>query len=55
MKEICPKYRFVVQGMTGDCLLPGLGLSDQDKETLINKVSSFFFLKYFFDLYHTNQ
>lgn len=40
MKEVCPKYRYLVQGVTGDCLQPGLGLSDQDRETLINKVLS---------------
>jgi len=42
MKEVCPKYRYLVQGMTGDCLMPGLGLSDQDKETLINKCNIVF-------------
>lgn len=38
MKEVCPKYTYLVQGISGDCLKPHLGLSDQDKETLINKV-----------------
>lgn len=44
IKELCPKYRHIVQGVVGDCLLPNLGLSDQDRETLINQVCNKFLI-----------
>lgn len=53
MKEVCPKYRYLVQGVSGDCLQPGLGISDQDRETLINKVCFRIIISWVYDLYST--
>jgi alcohol-forming fatty acyl-CoA reductase len=38
MKEKCPKFRYLVQGVSGDCMIPNLGISDSDRDMLINKV-----------------
>lgn len=42
MKEKVPKFRHHVQGIAGDCMLPGLGLSLSDRQTLINNVNIVF-------------
>lgn len=41
MKRKVPKFRHKVQGVPGDCMLPGLGLSSEDKRMLVNNVSAF--------------
>lgn len=38
MKKKVPKYRHKVQGLSGDCLLPNLGLGEYDRELIVNKV-----------------
>lgn len=39
MKRKVPKFRRKVQGIPGDCMLPGLGLSSADKMLLVKNVS----------------
>lgn len=39
MKRKVPRYRRKVQGVPGDCMIPGLGLSSADKATLVKNVS----------------
>lgn len=41
MKRKVPKFRRKVQGIPGDCMLPGLGLSSADKMLLVKNVSSY--------------
>lgn len=41
MKRKVPKFRRKVQGIPGDCMLPGLGLSSADKQLLVKNVSFF--------------
>jgi alcohol-forming fatty acyl-CoA reductase len=38
MKEICPKFRYLVQAVSGDCSSPQLGISEMDQDMLIKKV-----------------
>lgn len=40
MKRKVPKFRRKVQGIPGDCMLPGLGLSSADKTLLVKNVST---------------
>ncbi|XP_018570240.1 fatty acyl-CoA reductase wat-like [Anoplophora glabripennis] len=42
MKKACPGFRQKVVAMEGDCNLPDLGLSDEDKKVLIDGVSIVF-------------
>ncbi|KAK9884343.1 hypothetical protein WA026_005293 [Henosepilachna vigintioctopunctata] len=42
LKRVCPKFRHKIIGIEGDCCLPDLGLSDQDRQTLISKVDIIF-------------
>lgn len=42
MKQKVPKFRHLVQGISGDCMLPGLGLSLTDRQTLIKNVNVVF-------------
>lgn len=39
MKRKVPKFRRKVQGVPGDCMLPGLGLTSADKQLLVKNVS----------------
>lgn len=39
MKRKVPRYRRKVQGIPGDCMIPGLGLSSSDKAILVKNVS----------------
>lgn len=39
MKRKVPRFRRKVQGIPGDCMLPGLGLTSADKTTLVKNVS----------------
>lgn len=43
MKRKVPKYRRKIQGIPGDCMLSGLGLSSTDKALLVKNVSLFLF------------
>lgn len=43
MKRKVPKFRRKVQGIPGDCMLPGLGLSSADKTLLVKNVSTIMF------------
>lgn len=38
MKRKVPKYRRKVQGIAGDCMLPGLGVTSADKAILVKNV-----------------
>lgn len=38
LKELNPKFRHKIQGIAGDCSLPGLGLSSSDRELLQTEV-----------------
>lgn len=38
MKRKVPKYRRKVQGIAGDCMLPGLGITSADKAVLVKNV-----------------
>lgn len=38
LKEECPKYRHKVIAVEGDCVLPNLGLSSQERKILIDEV-----------------
>lgn len=38
MKRKVPKYRRKVQGIAGDCMLPGLGITSADKAILVKNV-----------------
>ncbi|KAJ8982210.1 hypothetical protein NQ317_013512 [Molorchus minor] len=42
LKKECPKFRHKVVGIAGDCSLPGLGLSEQDRNVLIQEVNVVF-------------
>ncbi|XP_018574204.1 fatty acyl-CoA reductase wat-like [Anoplophora glabripennis] len=42
MKKNCPDFRAKVVAIEGDCALPDLGLSDQDKKLLIDEVNIVF-------------
>ncbi|KAF7284719.1 fatty acyl-CoA reductase wat-like [Rhynchophorus ferrugineus] len=42
MKKECPKFRHKVVGVGGDCVLPTLGLSIQDKRLLIDEINIVF-------------
>lgn len=39
MKRKVPRFRRKVQGIPGDCMLPGLGLTSADKTMLVKNVS----------------
>lgn len=39
MKRKVPRFRRKVQGVPGDCMLPGLGLTSADKTMLVKNVS----------------
>jgi alcohol-forming fatty acyl-CoA reductase len=39
MKIACPKFRFLVHGVSGDCCSPQIGLNEMDQEILIKKVN----------------
>lgn len=38
MKRKVPRFRRKVQGISGDCMIPGLGLSSADKTELVKNV-----------------
>lgn len=38
MKRKVPRFRHKVQGIPGDCMIPGLGLSSADKTELVKNV-----------------
>lgn len=40
MKRKVPRFRRKVQGIPGDCMLPGLGLTSADKTMLVKNVST---------------
>lgn len=40
LKKECPKYRHKIVGISGDGLLPGLGLSIEDRKRLIEEVNT---------------
>ncbi|XP_055317180.1 fatty acyl-CoA reductase wat-like [Sitodiplosis mosellana] len=42
MKRKVPKFRRKVQGVPGDCMLPGLGLTSADKQLLVKNVNIVF-------------
>lgn len=42
MKMRRPKFRHHIQSVAGDCMLPGLGLSESDRHTLIEHVNIVF-------------
>ncbi|XP_043266217.1 fatty acyl-CoA reductase wat-like [Colletes gigas] len=42
LKEQHPKFRHQIVAISGDCYLPGLGISPNDRATLIREVSIFF-------------
>lgn len=42
MKKVCPDYHSKVIAVIGDCNKPNLGLSEQDRNTLINEVNTVF-------------
>ncbi|XP_030379539.1 fatty acyl-CoA reductase wat-like isoform X2 [Scaptodrosophila lebanonensis] len=42
LKKTTPKFRFHIQGIAGDCLLPGLGLCLEDRKMLIDNVNIVF-------------
>lgn len=42
MKRKVPKYRRKVQGIAGDCMLPGLGITSADKSILVKNVRHYF-------------
>ncbi|XP_050339346.1 fatty acyl-CoA reductase wat-like isoform X1 [Bactrocera neohumeralis] len=42
MKKVAPKFRHQFQGIAGDCLLPDLGLSREDRKLLIQRVNIVF-------------
>ncbi|XP_037947415.1 fatty acyl-CoA reductase wat-like [Teleopsis dalmanni] len=42
MKKVSPKFYHHVQGISGDCLLPNLGISAEDRKTLIERVNIVF-------------
>lgn len=42
MKRECPKYRHKVVGVGGDCSLPGLGLTLQDRRLLLDEINVVF-------------
>nr|CAH7761031.1 unnamed protein product [Callosobruchus chinensis] len=39
LRKECPKFRHKVVGISGDCNLPDLGLSIEDRKLLIDKVN----------------
>nr|CAI5821299.1 unnamed protein product [Callosobruchus analis] len=39
LRNECPKFRHKVVGIAGDCSLPDLGLSIEDRKLLIDKVN----------------
>lgn len=42
MKKEIPKYRHKVTAISGDCSLPGLGLTALDKELIMREISIVF-------------
>ena len=42
LKNEVPKFRHKIVAVEGDCALPGLGISETDKELLLRKVSIVF-------------
>lgn len=40
MKRKEPKFRGKIQGVSGDCMQPGLGLSLENKNELVKNVSA---------------
>lgn len=42
MKKEVPKYRHKVTAIPGDCSLPGLGLTDLNKEFIMREISIVF-------------
>ncbi|KAM7341395.1 fatty acyl-CoA reductase wat-like isoform 2-T4 [Cochliomyia hominivorax] len=42
MKKVNPKFRHHIRSVAGDCMLPGLGLSDEDRQLLIENVNIVF-------------
>jgi fatty acyl-CoA reductase len=42
LREELPKFRHQIVAISGDCSLPGLGISSSDRETLIREVSIVF-------------
>ncbi|XP_055922066.1 fatty acyl-CoA reductase wat-like isoform X2 [Eupeodes corollae] len=42
MKKAAPKFRYHFQGIAGDCMLPGLGLSTTDRQILVDHVNIVF-------------
>lgn len=41
LKEESPKFRHKVVGVAGDCSIPELGISTQDRQMIVNEVSCF--------------
>lgn len=39
LRSDCPKFRYKIVGVAGDCSLPDLGLTMQDRQVLIQEVS----------------
>lgn len=42
MKKVSPKFRHHFQGIAGDCMLPGLGVSSEDRKMLLERVNIVF-------------
>lgn len=42
MKKVNPKFRHHIKCIAGDCMLPGLGLSEEDRQNLIENVNIVF-------------
>lgn len=42
MKKVAPKFRHQFQGIAGDCMLPDLGLSGEDRKLLTQRVNIVF-------------
>lgn len=42
MKKVNPKFRHHIKSVAGDCMLPGLGLSEEDRRALVENVNIVF-------------